>query len=320
LNFSDILGQDRNIALLRRSLETGKVGHSYLFEGIEGCGKRSTALAFIQALFCNNGEGCGGCPCCRKLAGMQHPDLHLVEPDGAFIKIDQVRELQRELSFRPFEAPRKACVIDTADRLNQAAGNALLKTLEEPPGNALIILVTANVGRMLPTILSRCQRLHFRALPQETLERHLLAHGSDQETARLSSTMADGSLGKALAISAETSLTGRRELLERIFASSLHDIGLLLDMAEELAGDKERVPDILDILTAFLRDILLVQGGSVGIVNHDLLHLVEREASRHNMGVVMERIGQVDQARHSIQRNVNARLTLEVLFMRLSEG
>jgi DNA polymerase-3 subunit delta' len=91
-------------------------------------------------------------------------------------------------------------------------------------------------------------------------------------------------------------------------------------MAEELAGDKERVPDILDILTAFLRDILLVQGGSVGIVNHDLLHLVEREASRHNMGVVMERIGQVDQARHSIQRNVNARLTLEVLFMRLSEG
>lgn len=317
--FADILGQDQGIAVLRRSLAAGKIAHAYLFEGIEGCGKHATALAYIQALFCGRGEGCGSCTSCRKLARLEHPDLHLLEPDGAFIKIDQIRELQRELAFRPFESPRKACIIDSADRLNPAAGNALLKTLEEPPGNALIILITANVGRMLPTILSRCQRLHFPALPQDIIEKHLLAQGNEPETARLAATMAGGSLGKALEISAETALTGRRQFLERIFSFSLRNIAPLLDTAEELAGDKERVPELLELLTAFLRDILLVQGGGAGVVNRDLLHLIESEAARFPMEEVMERIGQVDQARQALQRNVNARLTLELLFMRFAE-
>ncbi|HEX2768808.1 MAG TPA: hypothetical protein VHN12_05950 [Geobacteraceae bacterium] len=119
--FAGILGQDNSITVLGRSLETGKIAHAYLFDGIEGCGKKKTALAFIEAVFCGQSAGCGHCPSCRRIACMQHPDLHLVEPDGAYIKIDQIRELQRNLSFRPFEAPKKACIIDAIGSIQRPA-------------------------------------------------------------------------------------------------------------------------------------------------------------------------------------------------------
>ncbi|HWI41267.1 MAG TPA: DNA polymerase III subunit delta', partial [Verrucomicrobiae bacterium] len=173
--FAGIVGHDRELSILKRALHAGRVAHAYLFEGVEGCGKKTAALALVQALFCGGVEPCGGCPSCRKIASLQHADLHLLEPDGAQIKIDQVRELQKALSYRPIEAPRKACIIDQADRLNPAAGNALLKTLEEPPGNALIILVTSAPSAVLPTILSRCQRLEFSPVPQEAIRQLLEA-------------------------------------------------------------------------------------------------------------------------------------------------
>ena len=110
--YTGIVGQERAIAVLRRVSASGKVGQAYLFTGVEGCGRRQTALAFIEALYCGRDEGCGHCASCRKLAAGNHPDLHQVQPDGAFIKIDQVRELQRELSLRPFEASRKACIVE----------------------------------------------------------------------------------------------------------------------------------------------------------------------------------------------------------------
>src|SRR5512139_3992809 len=130
--FSDIIGQETPVAVLRRSLSAGKIAHAYIFDGIEGCGKRKAAMAFVEAVFCNGTEGCGDCPACRKVAALQHPDLHLVGPDGAFIKIDQIRNLQKELSFRPFEAEKKACIIEAAERMNLSSANAFLKTLEEP--------------------------------------------------------------------------------------------------------------------------------------------------------------------------------------------
>src|SRR5689334_15856643 len=183
--FAGIIGQERNIAVLRRTLASGKIAHAYLFSGIGGCGKKKSALALIEALFCGRDEGCGSCPSCRKIAALSHPDLHLVEPEGAFIKIDQVRALQKDLAYRPFEASRKACIIDGADRLNPAAGNALLKTLEEPPGSALIILLTSAVDNVLPTIRSRCQQLSFHGLPESAIAAALGDAGLDGESARV---------------------------------------------------------------------------------------------------------------------------------------
>lgn len=318
--FNEILGQSNAVAILKKSLSSGKIAHAYLFAGNEGCGKRKTALALVEALFCGGTDGCGNCATCRKVAGLQHPDLQLVEPDGAFIKIDQIRELQRNLSFRPFEAPKKACIIEAADRLHPAAGNALLKTLEEPPGNAILILLTANVGGVLPTIVSRCQQLHFSSLAQESIEKVLLSSGISGDSARMAASLADGSLKKAFDICGETTLDKRQMLLERLSSLSLQDINTLLSSAEELAEDKDSATELLDILTSFLRDLLLISAGSDDIVNRDLRELVNREAARLAPERIMERISHVFAARTALQRNVNPRLTLEVLFMRLAGG
>ncbi len=319
MSFTNILGQDSCIAILQRSLAAGRLAHAYLFEGVEGCGKKTTALALIETVFCAKGSGCGLCPPCRKIAANQHPDLHLIEPDGAFIKIDQIRELQKELAYRPFEAPKKACIIDGAERLNQAAGNALLKTLEEPSGNALIILVTSQSTLVLPTIVSRCQRLVFHALSEETIAAYMVNNGVDVESARLGASLAGGSMKKALEISKGEVLSERKQLLSRILGLGMADITPLFLAAEEIAADKEKAVQLLEVLTSFLRDLLLIKAGGTEIVNGDLSLLLEEKAKTVSQARVMEKIENVAATRSALLRNVNTRLALEVLFMKLAD-
>lgn len=316
--FAEIVGQDRAIQVLKRSLATGKVAHAYVFEGIAGCGKKMTAFAFIQAIFCGTGVGCGHCPSCRKLATQQHPDLHLLAPDGAFLKIDQIRELQRELALRPFEARQKAAIIEDADRLNPAAANALLKTLEEPPGNAILILLTSNIEGILPTVLSRCQRLRFAPLALTSIEAWLLKNGVPTEAARIAAALSEGSLQKALEIQDKDVLQSRKTFIEQMTALSLGEITPLLRGAEELAKDKEQALAMLDLLKTFFRDLLLLHGGSTDFINSDLAPLLQREAGRFSLDGIMQRIQFISRSQQALMRNVNTRLALEVLFMRLA--
>ncbi|HJV36666.1 DNA polymerase III subunit delta' [Geomonas sp.] len=316
--FSDVIGQDSAIAVLRRSISMGRVAHAYLFNGIEGCGKRKTAVAFVQAVFCGKDEACGVCSSCRKIASGQHPDLHILEPDGAFIKIDQVRELQKELAYRPFEAPKKACIIDGAEKLNLAAGNALLKTLEEPPGNALMILLTPERSAVLQTILSRCQSLAFQPLSAELIEGRLVRDGFGAEAARVASTLSGGSLRRAMDVAADGVLEGRGSFLARIMALNLKDVATLFRTAEELAADKEGLPGLLELLLSFLRDILIYRSMPQGLANADMEELIAREAERVSEGRIIELIEELVAMKRMLARNVNARLALEVFFMQFA--
>jgi DNA polymerase-3 subunit delta' len=252
------------------------------------------------------------------VAALQHPDLHMVEPDGAFIKIDQIRNLQKELSFRPFEAEKKACIIEAAERMNLSSANAFLKTLEEPPGNALLILLTSNIGAILPTILSRCQRLSFSPIPEAAIENYLCGSGTTQETARIAASLAGGSLKTALKIANEETLPMRQHLLERISNLSTGEITPLFALAEELGSDKDKTLEILDVLTIFWRDVMIMLSGNTQVANKDLLPLLQREAARSTLESVTERINLVFRSRQALQRNVNPRLALEVLFMGLA--
>ncbi|UFS68962.1 DNA polymerase III subunit delta' [Geomonas sp. RF6] len=316
--FSEVIGQDQAISVLRRSISMGRVAHAYLFSGIEGCGKRKTALSFVQAVFCSAEEACGVCPSCKRVAAGQHPDLHILEPDGAFIKIEQVRELQKELAYRPFEAPKKACIIDGAHKFNASSGNALLKTLEEPPGDALMILIAPERAAVLQTIQSRCQSLPFQPLSQEAIEKRLELDGIAPAAARIAATLSAGSLKRALEITSQGALGGRREFLERVFSLSLTDIAPLLALAEECAGNKEGIPELIELLLSFLRDILLFDATPEGVANADLAELVAREAQGLGKTSVMELIEQLMALRGAMNRNVNARLAFEVFFMKLA--
>lgn len=317
--FSEIIGQDRAISVLKRSIALERVAHAYLFSGIEGCGKKKTALAMVQAVFCGKEEACGVCPSCRKIANGQHPDLHILEPDGAFIKIDQIRELQKELAYRPFEAPKKACIIDGAEKLNLSSGNALLKTLEEPPGNALMILITAERSAVLQTILSRCQTLDFQPLPAEMVEARLLREQFPAEAARVAASLSGGSLKRAVEVATDGVLEGRVNFLERVLALNLKEVNALFAASEEFAADKEGLPGFLELLLSFLRDVLIYRSTPEALTNSDLAHLVAREAARCPQQRIIDLIEQLLATRRMLVRNVNARLALEVFFMRLAE-
>jgi DNA polymerase-3 subunit delta' len=317
--FSDIIGQTTPVSVLRRSLAADRIAHAYIFNGIDGCGKRKTALAFVEAIFCNGIEGCGSCPACRKVASRQHPDLHIIEPEGAFIKIDQIRDLQKELSYRPFEAPKKVCIMESADKLNPAAANAFLKTLEEPPGSALLILLTTNMEAVLPTILSRCQCLSFSPLSLEAIEEYLRKTGIPAETAQISASLAGGSLQKALEVSKDESIQKRGDILTRIGSLSQEEITPLFTLAEELGNERDKAIEVLDMLTLFWRDVLLMQNGIPDPANCDMLPLLKKEAEQSTPEKTMDKIELITRSRKALQRNVNPRLALEVLFMGLAE-
>ncbi len=318
MSFSRIIGYERNISLLKRSLTTGKLSHAYLFYGIDGSGMKETAIALVEALFCNGTDGCGECPSCRKIASLSHPDLHLVEPDGAFIKIDQIRELQKGLSYRPFEAPQKACIIENAEKMNPSAANAFLKTLEEPPGEAILILTTTHVDAVLPTILSRCQQLRFPPLATETIASLLRENGAAEEPARIAAALAGGSFERAREILEDEGLQLRKILLEKVAALSLEEIIPLFAAAEECAKDKENAIHLVDLLKVFWRDVLLSRTDSPGITNTDLLPMIRSISDRHSLESIMEKLERISRTRQALTRNANPRLAAEVLFMALA--
>jgi len=320
MTFAQIIGHESQKQVLRRALESDRLAHAYLFEGPEGVGKGLMALALVRALFCLQGNGCGNCTACRKVDHFNHPDLHTLEPDGQFIKIEQVRTIQKELAYRPLEAKYRICIIDGADRLHPAAGNALLKTLEEPPAGTLFILLSAKPDLVLRTIRSRCQRLPFGRLPQELLEQLLETKLQVESShSHVLAALSDGSLKKALGRDRELYLQERITLLKSLTALSSGSLLPLFELAEKLADDKERLPDILDILQGFYRDLLLFLLGRPQneLVNIDLLEKIQRTAARETTASILPKLEAIVSCRRALERNVNKQLAMDVLLMRL---
>jgi DNA polymerase-3 subunit delta' len=322
--FVDILGHDRIIEVLRRSLRSGKTAHSYLFEGISGCGRKKSALALIQALFCKAlpDDACGVCASCRKIETGNHPDIHMLAPlpDKRDISIDQLREMQRELSLRPYEAPRKACIIDPAERLNVSSANSLLKTLEEPPGNALIILLTENAGMLLPTVRSRCQLIRFAPLSPEHVLTLLERSGMAPEAAALVAPMSGGSLQRALELDNESLSVRREAVLSRVGQLNINQISTVFDAAEELSGNRDATLELLDMLLSFFRDAVHLGAGSGEIVNRSVRPAIEAIANRRSFPRNLELLERIYETRRDVQRNANPKLAMDHLFMIMASG
>jgi DNA polymerase-3 subunit delta' len=324
MSFADILGHERIVEVLRRSLRTGKTAHSYLFEGISGCGRKKTALALIQALFCKAlpDAACGECPSCRKVAGGNHADIHLIEPlpDKRDISIDQLRALQRELSLRPYEAPRKACIIEPAERMNTHSANSLLKTLEEPPGNALIILLTENAGMLLPTIRSRCQLIRFSHLSPEHVQTLLERGGTAAETASLLAPMSGGSMEQAYGLDSESLVARREAVLKALETVDINRIATVFGASEELYVPKDRdaTVEILDMMLSFFRDAVHLSAGSSDILNRSIRPSIESISKRRSFSRNLELLNIIFETRRAIQRNANEKLALDHLFMNMA--
>jgi DNA polymerase-3 subunit delta' len=196
--WEEIYGQDRAVGFLIETLIKGEVPHALIFTGPRGVGKYSTALLFAAALFCPAGRP-DACPSCHKVARGVHPDLHLVEAEGTQILIDQIRELEGDLSIKPKESARKVVIIDEAETMNQDAANAFLKTLEEPPPETYIILVVESREALLPTVASRCHEVRFSAMGKKDIEDFLVEReGLQREEAEKIARLSGGIFGRAL--------------------------------------------------------------------------------------------------------------------------
>ena len=314
--FDAIRGNSGSIALLKRILGSDRIAHAYLFAGPEGVGKKMAALAFVQTFFCENGNGCGACPSCRKIVSGNHPDIHLLEPDGQFIKIDQVRDLQKELGLRPYEAKRKVCIIDGAERFNQSSGNALLKTLEEPPGNALIILTTSAADSVLQTIRSRCQLLWFSAVPQSEITALLEEQSVPAAEAAVTAALADGSVARALALASGEISSSREAAIEK--ACSLSDFSSIFAFGEMFDKERDKAVIALDFIISFWRDMLTLSSGSNETVNRDMADNLASQLQRRSTRTIMNDIDTIMATRRAILRNANVRLAMDLLGMKLA--
>lgn len=323
INYSE---QPRVSEILAGSLRHDRLAHAYLFAGPRGSGKMEMALHLAKSLFCTEltGDACGECLQCRRIEAGNHPDVHIIVPDGASLKIDQVRALQKEMTMRAVEAGRKVYLLEHVDRMTTQAANSLLKFLEEPPDSVLAILITENSHAVLPTILSRCQILPFSPLSAESIAGKLAAEGIAPGLARVASQITT-----QLAIARELSQSEWFAQLRNIVIQLVHEMkqrnSLALFTIQDQLGKNDRLKEelalFLDLLILWLRDILYVQvGRETRLINSDQQDVLQGQALVWTQTELLHGINVVMDTRKRIERNANAQLALERLVLQIQEG
>lgn len=249
------------IAKLKNSITSNTLSHAYLFVGPDRVGKKYTALNFACAVNCNQ-NSCDNCSICTRILNGVHPDVLLIEPEGNFITVGQIRDIKAKASLKPFEAEKKVYIVDDADRMNLIAANAFLKILEEPPENLIFILISSNQDEILPTITSRCQLVRFKSIPFAGVIKFLMdRHNIDEQRAVLATRITGGSLSDSLSfVKSDERLNRRDKILDLILNIRERKIVEVFDIADNLVriekdsinGIKERQKKELSELESFV--------------------------------------------------------------------
>ena len=339
--FDQLTGNARVKAVLKRMLTTGRLPGALLFTGEEGIGKKLFALEVARALNCRSPkghEGCGVCSACTRIMKLNypqredaeewtqiiwtdHPDVGLVVAPKRVLRVEQMRQIEKEANFRPFEGKARVFLIDEADKLNDASANALLKVLEEPPKTSHLILITARPAMLLPTILSRCQMIRFSPLSPDEIESHLVKNKLvDAKTARLRARAAGGSMGRALSGDLVTFTSQRKAMLKVLNALAIsEDRAELLRSAEQLneAQYKEEFEERLDVLETLIRDAWMLSLGveSTQLVNEDLSAELIEISKSIDSSRAGDWILQIEDLREQLIVNVNRKVTTDALFL-----
>ncbi len=323
MSFSNIYGHSKQIGMLQKAMSQGRLGQSYIFSGLPAIGKKTLALEFARAMNCEKlsapADSCGLCPSCRKMLSGNHPDMYVLETSSQFIRIDAIRAIQEQMTFKPLEGGKRIFIINDADKMNEQAANALLKTLEEPSADNFLILITARPYWLPQTILSRCRQLRFNPLSAETVARFLVEHKEIDETqASLLANLSGGSIGGALDLNTEDMIVFRAELSRRLAQGGSDPMNRLM-LASFLGQDKKEIRQGLQILKTFFRDAIAYKetARESMIINADQLPLIASLAARLSGDELLSNIAWAEKSNETIEMNVNKSLTLEAMAFKL---
>jgi DNA polymerase-3 subunit delta' len=345
--FDHLLGNQRVKDILRRMLAKGRVPGALLFVGEDGVGKKRFALELAKALNCrapSGVEACEQCSSCvrisrsefpeyaddkdnkEKLLRSEHPDVALARPYNRILRIGQMRELEQEANYRPFEGRARVFIIEEAHRLNEASSNALLKTLEEPPRTSHLILITPRPAQLLPTIRSRCQMVRFAPLASKEIEAHLLKGKQvSPADAQLLATLARGSIGRALSTDLESYRQQREAMLDVVNALALtNDRARLLRASEEMndAKRKDEYEPRLDVLATLIHDVWVLALGAPPeqLLNQDLRPQLSRMVASLDSRRPARWLAQIEQHRRGLDVNINRKIATDALFLTMAEA
>ena len=315
------------LKMIAKSIQKGRVAHAYLFEGERGTGKKDVSLLFAKSLFCLNRKEykpCSECINCRRIASGNHPDVHLIEPDGQSIRKAQIEALQAEFTKTGVESNKKLYIIEHADRMTANAANSLLKFLEEPHSETVAILLTEQYHRMLNTIISRCQTISFKPLPPSVLADYLK---EQQVLGHIASVVAHmtNNLEEALELSRNDWFAQARKIVLQLYeALNKSRFQALLVVQEQWLPhfqEKQQINLGLDLLLYIYRDLIYIQlGESEKVIFTDQLSYFNQQALTLSQKRLTENMTVILQAKARLNTNMNPQLLMEQLVLRLQEG
>lgn len=323
MNPWDVFGHDWAVEMLHGHVAQAALRHAYLITGPSGVGRRTLAIRLAQALSCPSpsapGVPCRACRACKQVEAGQNIDLMLVqaEHEGGTLKVEQVREVQKFLSLKPYQSAYKIVIFLRFQEANPNAANALLKTLEEAPSYGLLLLTADNAEQLLPTIVSRCEILRLRPVSVDAVESFLVARQIEPEKARLLAHLSDGRPGYALRLAGdEKTLDFRAEKLDdlrNLLAAPLRE---RFAYAEKIAKDKDALRRSLFLWLSWWRDVLLrAAGAGTALTNIDRAAELEVVAAHLSLPVARKTTQALEEAIEKLEKNVNARLLVEVTLM-----
>ncbi len=327
MSFDDVLGNSRVKKILRLALQKKRIPNSLLFSGPKGVGKRSLARILAKAVNCEEGIGdsCEKCPTCIAISGQRLPDVWEIEPEGQVIKIDQMRAVRQAAYLRPMVGHKRVFIIDEAEKMNEEASNSLLKILEEPPLFSLLILLTANVHLILPTIRSRCQILQFSPVGKEDIRRVLADRGCPADRAKIFSLVVNGNLEEALEADWDEIQNRRKEawgvfqsFLKRDRASSFLR-SYAFTQRNLIREDFEKT---LEIMASFCRDLILIKerGEPSLLLNPDYADALADLGKEWPLEKLQACLRRVDYAISGMNKNLNLSLMVGSFYSLLEEG
>lgn len=328
-----VIGHDWVVRVLSRGIAQGRVSHAYLFTGPSNVGKSTLALNLAQALTCEGKDRpCGQCGPCRKTMAGIHPDVRRVdlqyqallrdETSGEQneLRIDTIRNITQDVGLKPFEGDRKVFIFEDADNMTTQAANSMLKTLEEPPPYAVLVLTVSDSRLLLPTIVSRCQVFTLRLVSAHLIETHLRSrYGMEAERASQLARLSGGRIGWAISVAEDESVMRQRdETLRQLAALPKMARFDRLDFAQQLARRSRSMRSTLELWLNWWRDLLLIRGGSPDTIgNVDFSAALSQEAEEYDLRDIVAFINSIRAALHQLEMNVDPRLALEVLMLDL---